>query len=70
MLQLNEYFSYEIKEKKKMGLLVSSTSSVLKIHCIKSPPVSTLGIFDIKLFTDFIGRPLFSSCIRSTNDSI
>ncbi len=65
---MNIYLYNETK--RKYDILVSSTSSVLKIHCIKSPPVRTLGIFDIKLFTDFIGRPVFSSSIRSSNDSI
>jgi hypothetical protein len=51
-------------------LPVSSTSSVFRIHCMRSPPVNTLGIFDMKLFTDLIGRPVLSSCIRSNKDSI
>lgn len=51
-------------------LLWSSILRFLSIHRMRSAPVNTEGIFDMKLFTVFTGTPFSSSCIRSTIASI
>lgn len=50
--------------------VVSSTSKFLSIQLIRSAPLNTDGIFDMKAFTVLTDTPPFSACIRSTIASI